>query len=318
MLVAHHLACQSLPDYTSKFSRHDFTLPQLLACLCAKELLKRSYRDAEALLRDSEHWCRAIGMNKVPDHNTLCRAAAVLLSRCRVNRLLDAVSRWADLARLLGLSTKPLACDSSAYEPRHVSRYFEFRRGRGSGNRGRRRKNRAMPRLAIGVASFSHLIVSQWTGTGGGADFALWEPLVYEAWRRVPHRRFTAVADAGFDSEANHALARNDLGVRSLIPPRVAWKTKSPPTTHWRRHMTRRDLLGSKPGRRRCGYNQRWQAETVNSMIKRNLGSALRGRTPRSRQRDLRLKVVTHDAMILRRDGGSRQSRTVTYCFSPG
>ena len=109
------------------------------------------------------------------------------------------------------------------------------------------------------------------------------------------------VGDKGFDDEKNHELARNDLHLCSLIPPRMAWKTNNPPTTRWRRHMTRRDLLGTKRGRRRCGYTQRWQVETVNSMIKRNLGSALRGRTPRSRERDLRLKVLTHNLMILRR-----------------
>ena len=59
MLVAHHLASAFLPRYTSKYSRHDFTLPQLFACLAVKELLGRTYRGAEALLRDCRHWCRA-------------------------------------------------------------------------------------------------------------------------------------------------------------------------------------------------------------------------------------------------------------------
>ena len=53
MLVGHHLARQFLPDHTSKFSRHDFTLPQLFACLAVKELLGRTYRGAEALLADA-------------------------------------------------------------------------------------------------------------------------------------------------------------------------------------------------------------------------------------------------------------------------
>jgi hypothetical protein len=66
MQVAHYLACQSLPSYSCKFSRHDFTLPQLFACLCVKELLKRSYRQAEAVLKDAEHWCHDIGMRKAP------------------------------------------------------------------------------------------------------------------------------------------------------------------------------------------------------------------------------------------------------------
>src|SRR6266576_160693 len=105
MLVAHRLAAQALPRFSSRFSRHDFTLPQLFACLVVMEQQRRSYRGAEALLRDGRSWCRA-----------------------------------------LGLSTQPLAIDTSCFEPRHVSRYFEFRRGRGGGDRGRRRKNKAMPR----------------------------------------------------------------------------------------------------------------------------------------------------------------------------
>ena len=82
MLVAHRLATGVLPAYASRFSRHDFTLPQLFACLVVKEQQKRSYREAEALLRDADHWCHAVGMRKVPDHNTLCRAANFLLRRC--------------------------------------------------------------------------------------------------------------------------------------------------------------------------------------------------------------------------------------------
>src|SRR3954447_14034547 len=188
MLVAHRLAAQSLPRFSSRFSRHDFTLPQLFACLVVMEHQRRSYRGAEALLRDGRHWCRAIGMRRTPDHNTLWRAASLLLGKCKVRRLMDAVARWAATARMLGLSKKPLAVDSSCYEPRHVSRYFEFRRGRGGGDRGRRRKIRAMPRLGLAVAAASHLAVSLWTGTGGGADHGLWPPLLRDARGRVPHR----------------------------------------------------------------------------------------------------------------------------------
>jgi hypothetical protein len=60
-------------------------------------------------------------------------------------------------------------------------------------------------------------------------------------------------------------------------------------------------MLATRESRRRCGYNRRYQAETVNSMMKRNLGSALAGKTAASRQRDMLLKVLTHDVMILKR-----------------
>ena len=57
--------------------------------------------------------------------------------------------------------------------------------------------------------------------------------------------------------------------------------------------------LGTKDGRKRSGYTSRWQVETVNSMMKRNLGSALGGKTAWSRKRDMLLKTVVHDLMVL-------------------
>ena len=48
-------------------------------------------------------------------------------------------------------------------------------------------------------------------------------------------------------------------------------------------------------------YGQRWQIETVLSMFKRNLGSALRARTYHSQNREIRLRVLTHNLAVLRR-----------------
>ena len=58
----------------SKFSRKDFTDAQLFACLVLREHQKKSYRGLVALLEDTPDWCRDIGLTKVPDRNTLCRA----------------------------------------------------------------------------------------------------------------------------------------------------------------------------------------------------------------------------------------------------
>jgi hypothetical protein len=311
MWAAYCLATQSLSDYTCKFSRHDFTLPQLFACLCVKELLKRSYRGAEDLLRDCPDWLADVGMSKAPDHNTLQRAATFLLKTCRVAKLLDTAAGWAADARLLGLSADPLAVDSTAYESRHVSRHYERRchqtrrrmRAKERENRGRPSTRadtvKRLPKLAIGVATRSHLVLSLWTGTGAGADHPHFEPVVFDAWRRVPNRRFKVAADAGYDSEANHRLARADMGLASLIPPDIGRPRKDggPPGGRWRRQMKR--ALGTTEGRRRSGYTSRWQVETVHSMMKRNLGSALAGRSAWSRKRDMALKALTHNVMVL-------------------
>jgi hypothetical protein len=301
MLVAHELAKQALPLHSNPFSRHDFTLPQLFACLVVKEMMRCTYRGIESLLRDSPHWCCAIGMKKIPDHNTLCRVAKSILSGHKVSRLLDVMVRKAAACRvMLRLSQRPLAIDSTLFEPRHVSRYFEFRRGRGGGNAGKSRKIRALPKLALSVACASHLILSCRSSTGGGNDHPHFEPILFDAWRRVPNRRFTVVADAGYDGEPRHRTAREEMGLKSIIPSRRAWKTGAPPVGRWRRLMKK--LLKTKQSRKRCGYTQRWQVETTASMIKRNLGSALRGKTKQSREREMLLKVLTHNIMLLAAD----------------
>jgi hypothetical protein len=159
-------------------------------------------------------------------------------------------------------------------------------------NRRRGRTVKRLPKLSIAVACASHLILAVRATTGGGGDQPFFEPLLFDAWRRA--RVKLAVADAGYDSEANHCIARQDLGVRSIIPPNVGRPTSRPPPTHHRRNMRRR--FKRKADKKL--YGQRWQVETVNSMIKRNLGSALRATTAKGRSMELLLRVVTHNIMI--------------------
>ena len=310
MRAAFCLASRSLPEYSSKFSRKDFTLPQLFACLAVKEMLKRSYRQAEVLLADCPDWLKDIGLERAPDHNTLCRAANYLLRTFRANKLLDVLSTWAAEAKMLKLSQMPLAVDNTSYESHHVSRHYERRcaktrlhmkaKERKNGRKSSRSRTvKRLPKLGIAVATSCHLVLSMWTGTGMGADHPHFEPVVFDAWRRAPNRRFKVVADAGYDSELIHHLARSDMGLTSLIPPQHGRPAKhgQPPAGRWRRYMKR--LLATKDSRKRCGYTHRWQIETVNSMMKRNLGSALRGKTAHSRKRDMRLKTIVHDLMIV-------------------
>jgi hypothetical protein len=310
MRAAYHLARQSMPNYSCKFSRHDFTLPQLFACLVVKEQLRRSYRSAEALLRDCDSWRQDIGLSRTPDHNTLCRAAKLLLRKFQVDRLLSVQARWASTARILGLSSDPLAVDATTFDSHHVSRHYERRcqetrkrlKARDVKNRRkttRSRTVRRLPKLAVGVSTHSHLVLSLWTGTGAGGDQPHFKPLVSAARARVPNRRFTVVGDAGYDSEPLHHWTRSQMNLRSIIPPSSGRPRPAGvrPGGHWRGRMSK--LLGTKASRKRCRYTQRWQVETAISMKKRNLGSALAGKTAWSRKRDMMLKVLTHNLMIL-------------------
>jgi hypothetical protein len=308
MQAAHRLATHCLPNYSDKFSRHDFTLPQLFACLVVREHQKKSFRGAEALLRDCPDWLADIGMDHAPDHNTIWRAFDHLVKRSTVNSMLDLQTQWAEQQKLIKGRIKPVAFDSSMFESRHVSRHFEKRQrqsqrdtrnkrrktaGKSAGDRRRSRVVRGLPKLSLAAAASCHLILAARATTGGGGDQPFFGPLLFDARRRANIK--TAVADAGYDSEDNHCIARQDMGVRSIIPPNSGRPTEKPPTTRHRRNM----YLRFKRQADRRIYGQRWQAETVNSMIKRNLDSALRARTPGRRSRELLLRVVTHNIMIL-------------------
>lgn len=87
--AAYALALATLPLYGSKFSRKDFTQPQLFACLVLREHQKKSYRGVVALLKDCPHWCADIGLSEVPDHWTLCRAFHEILKPGTVEKMLD-------------------------------------------------------------------------------------------------------------------------------------------------------------------------------------------------------------------------------------
>jgi hypothetical protein len=76
----------ALPTFASKFSRHDYTLHQLFALLALREFLKLDYRGLEALLRDWAEIRSALGLDKVPDHSTLQRAARRLLPKGGLTR----------------------------------------------------------------------------------------------------------------------------------------------------------------------------------------------------------------------------------------
>ena len=311
LVVAYHLARRTLPRHFCKFSRHDFTLAQLFACLVVREFFGLSFRRAEALLADSPAWLAEIGLRRAPDHNTLWRALEVLLARRHCGRMLDLLAELFAKARLLTLCRKPLAVDSTCFEQRHRSAHYDRRcrrmalagprqdREKPPGtwgqivNAARSRHLLGMPKLSVAVDSGSHLILSARARIGNGSDAPDFDGLLFDAWRRC--RVAVVVADAGYDSEANHRIARHDLGVRSIIAVGIGRPTEKLPSGRWRRHMAKR--FARKADQKQ--YAQRCQSETVHSMIKRNQRSALRSRTPQRRQKEMMLRVLVHNITLL-------------------
>ena len=81
----------------------------------------------------------------------------------------------------------------------------------------------------MGADTRSHLIRSAKTRTGMGPDAPEFAALPHAAWHR--HYVRHVLADAGFDAEANHELARHEYGVRSLIKAGVGRPSARPAGT---------------------------------------------------------------------------------------
>lgn len=74
-------AQKALGDYSSPYSKKQFTQPQLFAILVLKAFFRTDYRGIVALLEDFAELRKAIGLKKVPHFTTLIHAEKRLLKK---------------------------------------------------------------------------------------------------------------------------------------------------------------------------------------------------------------------------------------------
>ena len=290
LYVAWGVAAQALPEYSHRCSPKKFTQHQLFACLVLKDFYGLSYRAVVALLEDCSDLRKVIELEVVPHFTALQKAAQRLLVARSFRKLLTSTVNQAKAFRILRSRPRLSAIDTSGFESQHTSRYYAKRR-LATGKHGRKRKvvYHRYPKLGLACDADSHFILSARPSQGPYPDFRDFEPLLRDASRVAKPK--TIAADAGFDSEASHQLAREELGIQSLIPPKHGRPTDKEPAGRYRRQM-KRHLHQS------C-YGQRWQVETVFSMIKRCSGEVVNAQTYWRRCRLLHLKTLTHNIAIL-------------------
>ena len=179
--------------------------------------------------------------------------------------------------------------DAPASESRQASAYYLERRKKTSKSRDPRSSTR-YPKAGIICDTNSHFILAVVADQGPGSDQRHYREAVDQACANVAID--TMAADAGYDSEASHTYARAVHKMRTLIPPTIGRPTVKSPTGYRRRQM-------KSASQHLTRYTQRWQVETVNSMLKRLLGPALRARQYWSRCRELLLRALTLNTMLL-------------------
>jgi hypothetical protein len=299
--VARHalaVAGATLPDYAHRFSPRKFTQPQLFACLVLKTFLKTDYRGVTAHLADHSDLRSVLGLAVVPHFTTLQKASRRLLKRPVARKLFRATVR-----RFLKRQkrVKRAALDSTGLDCGHASRYYIRRRH----SRTKRWQTVAYSRFAKLEAAFdcrTHLLLGVLASRGPRPDTDRFVPLLEDALANV--RIGSALADAGYDSEANHVHARQTRGVRSFIPAAIGRPSSKPPSGRHRRRMRQR--LNKRYG----GYGQRWQAESGISMFKRRIGDTVSARSYWTQCQELLLKAITFNLMLIRVLAGFLQSNS--------
>ncbi len=190
---------------------------------------------------------------------------------------------------MIGDRSDLAAIDSTGLETRHVSAYYTKRCGRHRGHTKRR-----FPKLSAVCDTRTHLILSAVVDRGPKPDQVEFVDTLRAAMERHPIH--TLVGDAGYESEGAHRLCREQLGVVSIFPTTHRGRRRLDGAPNAVTGRYRRQMLDHFPT---ATYGQRWQIETVFSMLKRRLGSALTSRRPYAINREIMLRVLTINLMIV-------------------
>ena len=279
--AAFKIAKSALPPYAHRYSPQKFTQPQLFVCLVLKIFFKTDYRGIVAILNDSPDLCKCFHLKTVPHFTTLQKASKRLLSLKIANQLLYSTIEQStiDLA----------AIDSTGLEAGHISRYFVRRKRAKQLETYEETQYKRFPKLAVIGDCKNHLILSAITARGPSVDVNQFCKTLKPAAEQFDIKHL--LGDAGYDSEKNHQYAREVHQIHTTIPARGGRPTETLPKTKYRREM-RTDFDDE-------NYGQRWQVETIFSMIKRNFGSALRARKYWSQNREMMLLVLTHNIAVI-------------------
>jgi len=286
-MVAYATALQTLPLYHHHFSPKKFTQPQLVTCLVLKEFFRTDYRGITAILEDACDLRAVIELEQTPHYTTLQKAAKRLSGKQSLDRLTRAILALAIGTKTMKKSVALAAIDSTGFESHYVSAYFVRRKAKG-GSAFQETTYKRVPKVGIVADTDGYLILSGIPSYGPSPDILHWKDAIREAVKFVPIK--ILAADAGYDGEGAHCFART-LGIRTLIPNRIGRPTTKLPSGKYRRIMATR--FNKKL------YGQRWHLETINSILKRRLGSFLRARTYWSQLREMMLRLFTYNVMVV-------------------
>ena len=262
--IAYHLAKQTLPRYSHPKSPHHFTLPQLAACVLMMYYMDLSYRDMEEWLLATDKVCQALELPRVPDHSTLQRTYKKLRMK-DLNQMKD------KLLDEIEIEEEVVASDSTGFSPGQASLYYQTRCGK---------LYRRWFKGVYAVGILTRYILAWRRGFGPGSDVPYLNGLRRDVRPYVKSQNWVMLADSGFDGQA---VKEGDL-----IPPVRRGGQLVDPARKARAELVDQARLDGL-------FGQRWQSETVMSVIKRKFGDTIRSRKRSLQNREPIVKALVYN-----------------------
>jgi hypothetical protein len=266
--LAYQLAQATLPRYSHPKSPRTYTLPQLAACVLLTFYLDLSYRDMEEWLLATDQVRAVLELSQVPDHSTLSRAYRRL-----TRPWLDQMQHR--LLTALDVDEETMAADSTSFSLSQASAYYRTRSGKTFADW-------IKGGYIVGVVS--QLILGSASKPGRLPDFHFLTPLKRQAsryGRKVKRKRaWTLLGDKGFDARS--------ISDGDVIPPIRRYGKLTAPERRERDEWVAAARLAGE-------FGQRWIVETVNSVVKRKFGDAIRSRCRVLQYREPILKGLVYN-----------------------
>lgn len=181
------------------------------------------------------------------------------------------------------------AIDSTGFDARASSRYFAARCGRPG-------TQRRWPKLTAVIDTRTHQFLAASVVRGPRQDAPQLIPVVRQAVGNRPID--TLLADAGYDSEGNHAYCRRLLGIRVTLIA-LNWRgSRRWPRSKYRRQMVRRFRAKPHGSRHKRVYGQRSQAESAFSRLKRRFGASVAAAAHANQKTEILLKIIAHNILL--------------------
>lgn len=270
--LAYQMTQATFPAYRHRQSPKTYTQPQLIACVLLGFYLDLSYRDLEDWLLASDAVCQCLDLPIVPDHSTLCRT----FQRLRLDEL-EALHR--QILAAVGVETVAVAIDGTGFRGSRASQHYVSRCGR------------AMTDYARGFYAVSveqrYILAWRYARGPNGSEAPYWTGLrrrISQVLRSLnPQRAWLLLGDKGFDGPQARPY--------DLIPPRQGVRPVRRPDRRQRLEFVRQARIEGI-------YGQRWQVETVFSVMKRKTGDALRSLSQRLQRREIAWKALVYNLHV--------------------